>query len=175
MENIFKINNKMHHLLIELNIDSFTVHQLRVHYHQCGFSSEDNKRDRQFLYRQLFMLEAKGLLEKRGANHSRSITYHKSSLFKASTITPNKSSKLEKASRDKRSLPKLEDLKSSLQQYQMKFVSSLSESEEYLKVIEQFPKMSAQIKPSYYQTRENSTRYLGKINALKRIIEAYPE
>lgn len=175
MEKVFKLNNKIYALLTDFEMNGFTMLELCEKYQASGMSTSNNKQDRQFLYRQLFALESKGLLVKQGTSYSREIRYSKTTLFEESKIIPkNPDLSVINNNTHKLQLPPLLDLKKTLMQYQLKFVSTLGESEEYQKMLEEFPSMSPHIKDHYYQTRESSTKYLGKINALKKIIQGYP-
>lgn len=160
----------MYVLLIDEEMNNFTVKQLRAKFHTLGLTTGKNKQDRQFLYRQLFMLEGKGLLTKQGESYSREIRYQKTDLFNSSIIS-NKNPYVSVVAPI--SIPKLDELKEKLTEYQIKFVSCLGEAEEYQNMLEKFPGMSRDIQMHYEQTRENSTKYLGRINALKKIIEGY--
>ena len=164
----------MYFLLVKKNLDEFTVMELREKFHQYGLSSANQKKDRQFLYRQLFTLESKGLLKKEGINNSRAIRYSKTKLFFDTDIIPKTIDCPDiSVIRQGKSMPKIDELKSTLNQYQIKLVTSLGESEEYQRIIKEFPDIDDQIRKSYYDTRELSGKYLGKINALKKIIKRY--
>lgn len=132
MENVFKINSKMYFLLMSKAIDDFTVAGLHDAYNQAGLASSCHQKDRKFLYRQIFKLEKKGLLDKSGEEYSRQIRYQKTALLHASSIQPLDAKKVENDfPSEEKTLPDIQELKSTMHEYQVKFVSSLGESEEY--------------------------------------------
>ena len=174
MEQEFKLNNKIYALLVNCQLDDFTVNELCGKFHQLGFSSASASKDRQFLYRQLFALEDKQLLLKEGTSYSREIRYKKTPLFNSAIISPKSpDAPIVGSPVSTFRLPSVSELKERLVEYQIKFISSLGESEEYQKMLSQFPEMAIHIQDQYQQCRENSTRYLGKINAINKIIQSY--
>ena len=176
MEQALKLNNKIYSLLISSEMNNFTMKEFQAQFYQLGLSSGCHKKDRKFLYRQLFMLEDKRLLEKKGSSYSRDIRYQKTPLFNQKAIVPkNPDLPIVGEKNQAIKLPNVPELRRLLAEYQIKFVASLGESEEYQKMLNEFPAMSIYIKDQYYQTRENSTKYLGKINAIKKIIQRYGE
>ena len=170
-----KINNKMYVLLVDNNIDNFTVAELHTQYLALRLSKKDGK-DRQFLYRQLFGLEDRGLLCKQGDSYSRQMTYSKTMLFQSSTLLPKKGPyqpslpKKELMSQ----LPPLANLKQELVQTYTRFALSRDESKEYKRLLIQYPGMTQHFKEHYQQSRDNAFSLLAKINALKTFIQEYP-
>ncbi len=170
-----KINNKMYVLLVDNNIDNFTVAELHSQYLRLGLSKKDGK-DRQFLYRQLFSLEDRGLLSKQGESYSRQMTYSKTVLFQSSTLLPKKGpyqpSLPEKELLSQ--LPPLATLKRELVQTYTRFALCRDESKEYKRLMIQYPSMTQYFKEHYQQSHENAFSLMAKINALKTFIQEYP-
>ena len=170
-----KINNKMYVLLVDNNIDNFTVDELYSQYLALGLSKKDGK-DRQFLYRQLFSLEDRGLLSKQGESYSRQMTYSKTALFQSSTLLPKKGPYQPSLPKKElmTQLPPLANLKQELVQTYTRFALSRDESKEYKRLLIQYPGMTQHFKEHYQQSRENAFSLLAKINALKTFIQEHP-
>ena len=171
-----KINNKMFVLLVDNNIDNFTVAELYSQYLALGLSKKDGK-DRQFLYRQLFSLEDRGLLKKVGKSYSREMVYTQTALFQSSVILPKKGPYqrlLPAKSELMAQLPSIDDLKQELLQAYSRFTLSKDESIQYKQLMTQYPSMSQHFNSHYQRSRDNAFSLLAKINVLKKFIQEYP-
>jgi len=61
-------------------------------------------------------------------------------------------------------------LEESIKQYQVDLLSSIGESEEYMRLYVAFPKMKTHLETQYHQARERSSKLLGQIKAIKNIL-----
>lgn len=173
MEKIHKLNNKMYFLLVEKALNQFTMQELRLVYCQYGLSSGNGNKDREFLYRQLFMLEEKGLLTKEGDEYARNIRYSKSDTFSEAQILPKNPETLrEYFPEPSKQLPEISELKVRLHEYQVKFAATLGQTEEYRRLLIKFPHLREEFTQDYRQTRDDSSRYSGKIQVLRKVISS---
>ncbi|CAG20211.1 MULTISPECIES: hypothetical protein [Photobacterium] len=171
---VFKINEKMHALLVANEMDEFTVLELRDAYLSCNRNEACKIEARKFVYRQITRLLQKGLLLKQEGNTVRNATYKKTDLFNKSTIVLLCLSEDQSAPHE---LPKGADvgavvsfLQAELQQYQVDLSSSIAESEEYQRLHEKLPELKPQLEIYFMQAREKCSRLLGQVTAIETIL-----
>lgn len=172
MSHELRINRKMYILLVDKSIDNFTVSEVEKSFKALGLSKGDGK-DRQFIYRQLFSLEERGLLQKKGDSYSRKILYNKTPLFLSSTIKPKGGALLLDQKGAEKSLPPLKHFKDELVQTYAQFTLSKDEAKEYKRLATQYPSLTQHIQEHYQQSRTNTFALLAKINVLKTFIQEY--
>ncbi|EAS40742.1 response regulator [Photobacterium profundum] len=167
---VFKINEKMHALLIVSKMDEFTVLELRDAYLNRNRNEVCKIEARKFVYRQITRLLQKGLLLKQEGNTVRNVIYKKTDLFNKSTIVLLNLS-------EEQSAPNVSAvisfLQAELQQYQVDLSSSIAESEEYQRLHEKLPELKPQIEIYFMQAREKCSRLLGQVTAIETILTDY--
>lgn len=164
-------------LLIEIlsdeNFDGFTITELRDSYIEKSDKQFPKKMIRDKVYRIVYKLYKKAKwLDKIEANNLREAKYKKNNSFPRE-IYPNTSIdiNLDKALNNRA----VSSLKEKYQQHQIDLDASLAELEEYNELVMQFPELKKDIRNVYLNTRENSSKLLGKVNALKNVLERFKE
>lgn len=172
-----KLDSLLACILKKESFDSFTVIELRNKY--MDESKEDlcASETRKFIYKQILRLVNLGLLEKKGIKNSQDSTYKKTSLFnqvsleinsqplstaRTSQIQPSEVVVLESGT--------LKSLRKTLKEYQVDMMSSIGESEEYIRLFDTYPEMKDQLKSQYHLARERSSKLLGQIKAIETVI-----
>jgi hypothetical protein len=162
-----KINKLMHKLLIENEIDGFTVTELRDHSLKLAVLTTDSVEARKRIYRQILSFEAKEWLSYEGTGRNK--RYYVTEKFKAIASVPP---------RERHPVPKeavaqdysiLEEERNS---YQGELEIILGEVEEYQSLQSRFPELSTVIGSQLERARERSAKLLGKVNALTAAINA---
>ena len=161
-----KLNDTMKSLLVDNELDNFTMQQIRQTYEQMFASHKSSSDIRKYLYRQLYRLKGEGFIQTSGEENTRSLVYSKTDKFKELTV-PNHYNGLIEAKPDE-----LANLKNSLIQCEVDLTASIVESQEYTKYIQANPHHETLIHPKLEASRVQSSSLLGKVNALKGIIEA---
>ena len=57
--------------------------------------------------------------------------------------------------------------------YQVDLLSSIGESEEYLRLHQTYPQLKAKLEPHYLKSRDVSSKILGKIRAIESVLAGY--
>ncbi|PHR84912.1 MAG: hypothetical protein COA59_03470 [Colwellia sp.] len=114
------------------------------------------------------------MLNKKGTKGSHDATYSKSDLFyKTDFLEKSKVEDLPYGYTKNEQTSNLEPiqkrLEKSIQEYQVDMMSAIGESEEYMRLFEEFPDMKKQLEEQYLIAREKSSKILGKITALNNI------
>ena len=169
----FTVNTQLHAILQDESFNNFHVTQLRDAYVGNSSVTQDPTEARKYVYRQILRLVKKGLLLKKGTKNSKTVTYQKSELFFktnfiAQSITAGTVSKPKATSVDTSIAVQL--LEERLKESEVDLLTSIGESEEYMRLYRSFPEMKAHLKSQYLQARENSSKLLGQIKAIKSVI-----
>lgn len=167
-----KINARLHTILQDENFDDFQVTQLRDAYLASSIANQNIIEVRKYIYRQILRLVKKGLLLKKGAN-SKSTVYQKSALFfEANFIIQNTTDS--RVSKPEPITPgtniAIQRLEERLKQSEVDLLTSIGESEEYMRLYKSFPEMKVHLESQYLQSRENSSKLLGQIKAIKSVL-----
>lgn len=172
---------KLDSLLIKIfqkdSFDCFTVVELRDLYLRESKEELCPSETRKFIYKQILRLMNLGLLNKKGIKNSQNSTYEKSNVFSKFALEANKKVAdltapkyipvLKSDDANQSTFTKLEKL---LNEYQVDMMSSISESEEYVRLCEILPDLKPQLKNKYHQARDRSSQLLGQIKAIKTAI-----
>ena len=168
-----KINAQLNTILQDENFDNFHVTQLRDAYLENSSVVQDLVEARKYIYRQILRLVKKGLLLKKGTKNSKNTVYQKSELFFiANFIVQNEmNSKVNKpdpsTTGTSLAIPQLEER---LKQSEIDLLTSIGESEEYIRLYKSFPEMKLHLESQYLQARESSSKLLGQIKAIKSVL-----
>ncbi|WP_110456898.1 response regulator [Shewanella algidipiscicola] len=168
-----KICTRLHTILQDESFNNFRVSQLRDAYLAISPTNKDSVDVRKYVYRQILRLVKKGLLLKKGAKNSKKVTYQKSDLFyEASYITEGDAAKVNKPKVivDASTNFAFQQLEKRLKESEVDLLTSIGESEEYMRLYQSFPEMKAHLESQYLQARENSSKLLGQIKAIKSVL-----
>jgi len=160
------------------SFDDFTVISLRNEYMRQS-DNQDAKSVRNFVYSQILRLSKWGLLAKNEPTDTGRAFYSKTSLFKQTELIPygsvrgNQSNKKhDYIKRHKLTRSNIRHLKKKLNRYQVELLSSIGESEEYMRLFESRPELKEVLESKYLIAREQSSKILGKIKALKSVLSS---
>jgi hypothetical protein len=168
-----KINTQLNTILQDESFDNFHVTQLRDEYLTNSSVSQDLVQARKYIYRQILRLVKKGLLLKKGTKNSKKVVYQKSELFSKTNFI------VQSTTEDKVNRPKaiivgtntaVQQLEERLKESEVDLLTSIGESEEYMRLYQSFPEMKAHLEFQYLQARENSSKLLGQIKAIKSVL-----
>jgi len=182
-----KIKEPLCSIIKDKNFDGFTVTQLRDVFLKIQGSELTEKEARILVYKQILRLLKRGVLSKSSTSkRSRDAIYSKAPLFYETAIIPygeyvntNKALisennginfKKESANDDV-----VKNLKEQIKGDKVDLISSISESEEYLRLIKTFPQAKEYLHSKYLDTSERSSQFLGKIRATKNLLNYLSE
>lgn len=169
------IESDLNSVLQNRSFDNFTVIQLRDEYLKCLDKPINPKEARQFVYGQILRFLRLGLLKKAVAVNSRESTYTKtkkffSTQFKSRSVQAEMISASPKPIMTQNNLANIEE---QLKQYQIDFMASVGESEEYMRLYKSNPEFKILLESEYLQARDQSSKLLGQIKALKTVLVHY--
>ena len=170
---LIKICPTLHTILQDESFNHFQVIELRDAYLAVSQCSESESQAYKFIYRQISRLVKKGLLKKSQNEGLKSITYQKTELFSKTNFIISTSdersyhplSQAENISKDK-----IQNLEQRLKQSEVDLLTSIGESEEYMRLYNSFPEMKSHLESQYMLARENSSKLLGQIKAIKSVL-----
>lgn len=170
----------VYNLLIVVNINNFTVSEIRdsLMYESDFFN--DKTETRKCIYRVICKLTKLKLLIKHSNSEVKKNRYIKSEKFitanfvmKSSTdapVTPRPKVKRLPNEKDENNTDFRYELSKEKKTYEAELAISLSEVEEFKDLMQRFPKQNDLFKPFYFETRERSVQLLGKVNALTKVL-----
>jgi hypothetical protein len=167
-----KISSTVHIILQDESFNHFQVIELRDAYLAVSQDSESVSQAYKFIYRQISRLVKKGLLKKAISEDLKLTTYEKTELFfKTNFISTSDeiSHKLLSPKKDTNE-DKIQHLEQRLKQSEVDLLTSIGESEEYMRLYNSFPEMKTHLESQYMLARENSSKLLGQIKAIKSVL-----
>jgi hypothetical protein len=182
-----KIKEPLFSIIKEKSFDGFTVSQLRDVFLKIQDDGSTKKEARLFVYKQILRLLKKELLFKNTTKKgSRDAIYSKTPLFYETTIIPcheyvNIGTKclvenqLVTSENENINGLTVNDLKKEVKENKVDLISSISESEEYLRLIKIFPQAREYLYSNYLDASERSSQFIGKIRAAKKLLNYLPE
>ena len=180
------LSPEFYSVLIEGNLNNFTVMELRdAIIRECKDETDMTLRDHhKRAYRVVLRLLTAGLLEK-SKDISEFARYKKTPLFVASVFKqrvtgdrgPKQPTQVEHGAH---SLPVKDpcirdELDQLVKTYQVDLLSSIGESEEYLRLHQTYPQLKAKLEPHYLKSRDVSSKILGKIRAIESVLAGMPK
>ena len=182
-----KIKEPLYSIIKEKSFDDFTVTQLREVFLKVVENELSEKDARILVYKQILRLTKKGLLSKSNTSKgSRDAIYSKTALFHeveiihsgeymntdTTRISENQCMNLEiKSAND----DVVNNLKEQVKGDKVDLISSISESEEYLRLIKTFPQAKEYLYSKYFDVSERSSKYIGRIRAAKNLLHHLSE
>ncbi|OEG75639.1 response regulator [Shewanella colwelliana] len=162
-----KICATLHTILQDENCNNFQVVELRDAFLAVSPSNQSASEAYKFIYRQVNKLIKKGVLKKAISENSKTATYQKTEQFdQVSFIISQRS---EDASQPIE-YNVTRQLKDRLKQSEVDLLTSIGESEEYMRLYQSFPEMKAHLESQYMLARENSSKLLGQVKAIKSVL-----
>ena len=177
-----KIKEPLCSIIKDKGFDAFTVTQLRNVFLKILGNELTEKAARIIVYKQILRLAKKGILLKSITSKSaRDATYSKTALFYEATIIPygeyvntyntrsheNQCVNLEK---ERVNDDVVNNLKEQIKGDKVDLISSISESEEYLRLIKTFPQAKKYLHSKYLDASERSSQFIGKIRATQNLL-----
>jgi len=161
-------------MLIKENLSNgFTTKSIRDEYLKRSINPACSKETRKYIYKQILRLISLGILIKNGDKYSQKAIYMPSSTFYRADFSSIKLGGEEhviKVNSEKLGKPSLHKLECILKKYKIDMLSAIGESEEYIRLSNQFPEMTLVLKEKYQIASDKSSKFLGKITAIKAII-----
>jgi len=182
-----KIKEPLCSIIKDKSFNDFTVTQLRNVFLKIQRNELTEKDARIFVYKQILRLLRKGLLSKNSIGKgSRDAVYSKTPLFNEAVIIPygeyvnadkKRTSESQSINSAKESAKDdvANNLKEQIKGDKVDLISSISESEEYLRLIKAFPHAKEYLQSKYLDASERSSQYLGKIRATKNLLNYLSE
>lgn len=162
----------MFNLLIEREMDNFSVIEARDVLCDGGEPFSSKEKARKYIYKQLLSYEKKGWLSVLGARRDK--RYQITNDFKLLTTKP-KPLKTRKAESDfttfQASDASITVLEKEKKQHEGELAITLGEIEEYKSLLMRFPNSKQDMLPLFNGARERSAKLLGRINALTNWIK----
>ena len=170
-------------------MNNFTVMEVRdAIIRECKDETDMTLRDyHKRAYRVVLRLLTAGLLEK-SKDISEFARYKKTPLFVASVFKqrvtvdrgPKQPKQLTQVEHGAPSLPVKDpcirdELDRLVKTYQVDLLSSIGESEEYLRLHQTYPQLKAKLEPHYLKSRDVSSKILGKIRAIESVLASMPK
>ena len=178
------LSPEFYSVLIEGNLNNFTVMELRdAIIRECKDETDMTLRDyHKRAYRVVLRLLTAGLLQK-SKDISEFARYNKTPLFVASVfkqrVTVDRGPKQPKQpTQVEHGAPSFpvkdpcirDELDQLVKTYQVDLLSSIGESEEYLRLHQAYPQLKAKLEPHYLKSRDVSSKILGKIRAIESVL-----
>ncbi|MCE2746635.1 MAG: hypothetical protein LW710_12125 [Burkholderiales bacterium] len=183
------LSPEFYSVLIEGNLNNFTVMELRdAIIREYKDETDMTLRDyHKRAYRVVLRLLTAGFLEK-SKDISEFARYTKTPLFVASVfkqrVTVDRGPKQPKQPKQvEHGAPVLpvndpcirDELDQLVKTYQVDLLSSIGESEEYLRLHQTYPQLKAKLEPHYLKSRDVSSKILGKIRAIESVLASMPK
>ncbi|MDF2152882.1 hypothetical protein [Vibrio sp. CAU 1672] len=171
MKKTAKLNPYMFKLLIEKEMNNFSVIEIRNALMECDVVFADKEEARKFVYKQLLSLKNKGWLSTTGVHRRK--RYLVTDNFRACSFEARAQRKVSSAIKSSVMVSKTFDIVlKEKKKYEGELAITLGEIEEYQSLAARFPQDKATILPLFDSAKDRSAKLLGKINALSNWIHA---
>ena len=174
-----QLNSDLHKILMSSSFDDFTVLQLRDEYQILTNRKIPDESDaRRYVYAQLKRLVEKGLLVKEKRAGQSKHFYRKTKWFYESNLNPKGQPDSDRTKTTINSSNDSKDastfLYSKLKRYKLELLTAIGESDEYESLYTELPSMADELKARYRQSKDYSSKMLGKVKAIESLIEQLP-
>jgi len=155
------------------SFNNFTVTQLRDAY--ASIAKISNIEARKIIYRQVLRFLRLGLFKKEQAVNSRESKYSKTAKFLKTQFKPRSVVRTRRVRMTQQTTAgdNLNNIKEQLKQYKVDLLASVGESEEYMRLYESNPEFKTLLESEYHLARDQSSKLLGQIKALKTVLSHY--
>lgn len=177
------MNAFLYSLLIDLDMDNFTIKNARDALIQHHDEFIDPTETRKFVYRQLLRQEEKGYLS-RSKSQSKDITYLKTDKFFEASFKPKRQANhVIRASNDNSEIDQKSSVKinfipmleKEIFEYEMKLDGLLEEAEHYKNLTKRLPHLKDKFEQQKEDSKKASTKLIGMIKATKYAISLQKE
>ena len=174
MPKVIKLNRHIYSLLIEKEVNGFTIVDLRDELLTLTDTYRDIDEARKFVYRQMLSLERKELFNSKGSGrHKR---YFKTELFNRATFVA-KHAVIEKqksniSNTDNQASLLIETLLNEKKQFEAELAVLLGEVDEYKALQKRFPDHISWFYSALDEAKNNLAKLLGKVNALNTVLDS---
>ncbi|EGU30305.1 hypothetical protein VII00023_03758 [Vibrio ichthyoenteri ATCC 700023] len=158
----------MHKLLIENEMDGFSVIEARDAYLTIKDIPSDLDEARKRVYRQIWQFERKNWL--RGEGEGRNKKYFQTDLFKSYHFSTKRMIERE-IIESKNSIDHFSVLLKECNTYKGELEVALGEVEECRSLKERFPELEPKLTPLLEKARDRSAFLLGKVNVLSNVLK----
>lgn len=166
MTRSYKINAVMYKLLIEKEMDDFSVLELRDASLLIEGAKLNLEEARKVIYRQILRFEKNNWLQSEGVGRKK--RYFQTDLFRSINVKQKAVRKELLSSLN--STPDYSVLRHERNEYKAELEIVLGEIEEYQSLNRRFPELEQRLKPLLQQAREHSAHLLGKVNVLTNVL-----
>ncbi|SDL61757.1 hypothetical protein SAMN05661010_02108 [Modicisalibacter muralis] len=185
----FRLDRRLHELLMQECLSIFTVRQLRDAYYE-GLSTPSCSRSelRRYLYQQVLRLKKAGWIVVGEERVKRDQCFHvreKPERLRLKLIDRPFESKPENAENSQPASGPLEtpaacskvaeQLNYRWKEMRLELLASIGEAEQFKMLFQEFPNLEARLNPSYLESRDRSSKLLGQIKALETTMQALTE
>lgn len=161
-----KVADAIYEILISEQIDSFTINDIRVLY-TAKIQVVDTAEAHKTVYRQILRLYKLGMLSKVESVRVKDHRYNKTKLFYEIGIVSKQRSEIQYSKSD---LLKREVLVERLRKRENELIECIAESDEYISMSKSLPELQDTLQMNYLKSVKNSSKLIGQINAIKKII-----
>ncbi|WP_219622315.1 hypothetical protein, partial [Vibrio parahaemolyticus] len=169
-----KINSHMHTILVENQMDNFTVTEARDVLISSTNEFHNKNEARKTLYRQIYHFAQKGWLLSSGEGSSK--RYSTTEEFRELNVIPNKmrstSNSSDTPATNGLSQSEISLLKTEKREVEAELEITLSEIEQYKLLEKRFSKLSQVVDPLIKKASERSADLLGNLNALSNVLRS---
>lgn len=168
-----KICTTLHTILQHESFDNFQIVHLRDAFIAASANDQNVIESYKFIYRQVVRLVKKGLLKKINKENEKTVIYQKTEQFYQVIFVTNERNGGTKPSskfQDITDHDAIHLLKERLKESEIDLLTSIGESEEYMQLYKSFPEMKEHLEFMYMLARENSSKLLGQIKAIKSVL-----
>jgi len=179
MSTQISMNVFLHSLLIDKKMNNFTVTEAKDALLREHIEFVNDVEARKFIYRQLTRHIIKGLLKRKEVcnNDKNIVIYSKTEKFFASDISAVhrgrkiiKQATINNTPQTFTTLNYKIELEKELLIHRIDFNTTLEEAKEYKRLASRFPSLQEKLREYELDTKNKSTKLLGKINALQNIL-----
>ena len=153
-----KIDVLLAKILEKEEFNRFSVVKLRDEYLHFSPATLSSNEARRYVYKHILRLVKLGVLTKSGTKNSHKIIYKKTNLFNDANFI---------AREEQLPVSNQKKLETILKEYKVELMSTIGESEEYIRIFESFPEMKEQLKDKYQTARDKKSKLLGNIKAVQ--------
>ncbi|CAK3469122.1 Transcriptional regulator VspR [Vibrio crassostreae] len=169
MKRFTKISAIMHKLLIEKEMDGFSVTELRDASISISSDHTEPGEARKIVYRQILRFIQNDWLKSEGTGQKK--RYFQTELFKTLRVAP-------KPEVVEIEIPSINDysiLRRERSQYKGELEIVLGEIEEYQSLSHRFPELKVKLAPPLERAKERSAHLIGKVNVLTNVLKTLTE
>lgn len=165
-----KVNFDVKSFIQALNLSSFSLSQLNKAYLKHEACAHSNaKASRQYLYRNIKVLEKERFLSSVKKAESKTFVYH--------LINPMNTQPIEDfASNEETTLSSAQicqSLREKLKRSKLSLLTSIGETEAYKECVAEMPTLQTELQSMYNDARDNTSKLLGKVNAYESLLTLY--